>query len=250
MSINKLVSIKNPIVDAMDFLHIDNDKQIPWFTNLAIQAEKKIDSYYQYERTHAVLTVEGCCVCLPNDSKLVEVVVVGDLGLDCRNLLTSVCGWAGNNVTNVNSNGLFLVVDIGSSGESYTGWNMVPYHIQNNKLIFDQNFNGDKITIQYLRYKTDCDGFIEVCENHIDAIKWYIIWQYKLSQRMSNYLDRDVMQMAYSEWNRECRHARAEDSRMTQPERQEVVASYNNPQSGIGLWQGMQTTLGNSYFIW
>ena len=42
MSINRLVSIKVPILDAQAFLGIDHDKDIPFMTRLATLAEKEI----------------------------------------------------------------------------------------------------------------------------------------------------------------------------------------------------------------
>lgn len=251
MSINKLISVKNPIIDAQDYLGIDHDKDIPFFMKLAITAEKQIGSYYQYERTKKVITISNCTACLPNDAVLVEVAILGDLGENCDNLLNRYCGGTGSNsVTNVNSNGLFLVVDLSPTTSGTINFGYVNYEIQNNKMIFDSSRDGQIITIQYIKYKTDCDGFIEVGENHVDAIREYIIWQYTRRQRQKNYIDRDMMALAEREWNRLCRNARAEDNRLTETQYNEFSRQWNNPMSGKGLWQGMYTTLGNYYTIW
>ncbi|MFA7287673.1 MAG: hypothetical protein WC055_02235 [Melioribacteraceae bacterium] len=251
MSINKLISVRNPIIDAQDFLGIDHDKDVPWFTRLATLAEQQIGSYYQYERKRKVINISNCVACLPNDAVLVEAAILGDLGEDCDNLFASACGGVGSNsVTNVNSNGLFLVVDLSPSPDSSISFGKVDYSIQNNKIIFDRSRDGQKVTVQYIRYKTDCDGFIEVGENHVNAIRWYIIYHYLFRKSGSNYIERDKMNIAFQEWNRECRHARAEDNRLTESQYREVARAYNNPMSGRGLWQGMYTTLGNFYTIW
>ena len=251
MSINKLVSVKNPIIDAQDYLGIDHDKDIPFFMKLATTAEKQIGSYYQYERTKKALPIVNCVACLPNDAVLVEVAVLGDLGEDCDNLLARYCGGTGSNsVTDVNSNGLFLVVDLSPNSDTSINFGLVDYEIQNNKIIFSTSKDGQSVTVQYIKFKTDCEGFIEVGENHVDAIREYIIWQYTRRQRQKNYIDRDMMALAEREWNRLCRHARAEDNRLTASQHADFSRQWNNPRSGKGLWQGAYTTLGNYYTIW
>lgn len=254
MAINKLVSIHVPIIDAMDELGIDHDKDIPYFTRQAEKAERDIDSYYQYERAKKVLDMKDCIAHLPNDAVLVEMAIFGDHGECCDNLMDKYCNFGiSNNVNNVNSNGLFLVVDVADDG-NYSCCGALDYYIQNNKLIFNRKQCGQKITVQYLKFKTDCDGFIEVCDNHVEAIKWYIIWKYCIRQLNTNpgkgYMDRELLRTAEREWHRECAHARALDGEITEPERRQMVYTWHNPWSGKGLWQGMNTTLGNSFNIW
>lgn len=251
MSINKLISIRNPIVEAQDLLGLDHDKDIPFFMNIATNAEKQIESYFQYERARKVIDVIHNTALLPNDAVLVECASLGDHlnNSNCDGIFNNII--ANNNVTNVNSNGLFLVVDI-SDVNANTGFNytQLDYSIQNNKMIFNNACNADKITIRYIKYKTDCDGFLEIGENHVNAIKWYIVWMYNVRSKNKNYIDRDMMAMYEREWNRECRHARAEDNRMTALEKTLAANSYNNPMSGRGLRQGMYSTLGTNFTIW
>jgi hypothetical protein len=251
MSINKLISIHNPIMDAMEHFNLDHDKYLPKFTNLATKAEKEIGSWNQYERMRAVLDITGCTTCLPVDCVLVEIAIMGDLGASCENIFATVCG-SNDVAVRVTDSGSpnFLVVDIGDA-ESFTSpFGYVNHNIQDNKIIFDYDYTGQKVTIQYLRYKTDCNGFVEVSENHVNAIREYIIWQHLRGKKNKNYIDRDDMRDAEREWHRECAHARAEDNRSTFSQRQEIAAMYNDPFSGRGMWQGLYTTLGNSYFIW
>lgn len=256
MSVNKLISVRTPIIDAQELLGIDHDKDIPFMTRLAVQAEKQIDSFYQYERTKALLDIKDCVACLPNDCIYVEVGLMGNHIENCDNLLQQWCGTSLNDVTNVNSNGLFLVVDVSGNQDGTFSFGQVPFSVQNNKLLFNRSMCGDQITIQYLRYKVDCDGVMEVCENHVEAIKWYIVWHYSLrlmsTNPKANYIGNNLMNLAMSEWNRNCRHARALDAELTPSERAGIVYNYHNPWSGRGMWQGMNTTLslGNSYWIW
>ena len=249
MSINKLVSIKNAIINAQDYLGIDHDKDVPFFTNLATEAEKKIGSYWQLERKRKVIEITDCTAPIPNDAVRVEIAVMGDLGEGCGNLFNSVINGITNNINNANSNGLFLVVDI-SSSESTPAFGYVKHAIQDNKLIFDVNLCGQFTTIQYLALKTDCDGFLEIGQNHIEAITWYIIFRYMFRKSASNYIERDKMMMAKQEWERCCANARAMDNEPTQSQHLDMVRMFNNPYSGIGLWQGMNSTLGVNYNIW
>lgn len=251
MSINKLISIKNPIVDAMDLVNVDHDKNIPFFTRLAVLAEKEIGSYYQYELKREVLTISNCVACLPNNAVYVEVAIMGDLGSDCTDLNAKLSAIGVNlpSATGTVANS-FLVVDIGdaSTGGDFVGY--VNFSIQNNKMIFEQNYDGQKITVQYLGYKLDCDGFLEISENHVNAIKWFIVWNYLFKKNGLNSLEYGKMKMAMGEWERECSHARAQDAELTPSQRAKIVGMWHNPVSGIGLSYGMNTTLGNRINIW
>lgn len=249
MSINKLISIKNPIVTAMDTLNIDHDKFIPKFTRLAVEAEKEIGSWYQYEIKRAVLPIVNCTACLPDEAVYVQVAILGDLGESCADLVANVCNTLNlPNTTGTVANS-FLVVDVGDAdGTTIRGY--INHQIQNNKLIFESNLDGQSVTIQYLAYVTDCDGFLEISENHVLAIKWYIIWQYYFGKTSLNSLEYGKMNKAEAEWHRECSHARAQDAQITQSDWAKIVGMYHNPMGGIGLAYGMNTTLGNGRNVW
>lgn len=250
MSQTKLISIKNPIIDAQMQLGIDHDKDVMWFTRLATQAEIEIGSYYQYERTRAVVDVNGCVACLPADNVLVEIAVMGDQGEGCGDLLNMFCGISGVTTTNLANQANFLVVDIGGAVGDTVAFGTVGYEIQNNKIILQQPRDGQQMTVQYLRHMKDCDGFAMISENHVLAIKAYICLHYAIRGQNKNYIDRDMISYWKEQWDRECRHGRAEDNRLTYTQRQDAANVYTNPLTGRGLWQGMYTTLGNSYKIW
>lgn len=251
MSINKLVSIRNPIVDAMAFLQIvDHDKLIPLFTAFATDAEKQIGSAAQYELKRKVLDINQCVACLPSDAVKVEIALIGDHGESCNDLIRNFC-LSGNLPTAYGTvNNTFLVVDAYDTG---TGLNYgtVPYSIQNNKMIFESDrYSGQKVTVQYLAFKTDCDGFMEVGENHINAIKWYIVWMYYMGKSSMNSLEYGKMNVFREEWNRECAHARAMDAIPNPTEWDKINGMLHNPYAGRSLNSGMYTTLGGMYNIW
>ena len=137
MSINKLISIKNPIVDTIDELGIPHQKDIPWFTKLATKGEIEIGSAYQYQRTRKVLDIKGCTACLPNDCVLVEIGILGDQGESCADLFNTVCGNLSGTVTNMAGQANFLVIDIGGSVGETVGFGYINYSYQDNKFTID-----------------------------------------------------------------------------------------------------------------
>jgi len=87
MSINKLISIKVPVYQAFDDMGKDITKDIPVFTRWATYAEREIGSRYAWRRKRVVLEVMGCRAKLPSTAMSVKMVVIGDHGCDCEELL-------------------------------------------------------------------------------------------------------------------------------------------------------------------
>lgn len=246
MSINKLISIKTPIVDAMESLNIDHDKLIPKFTRWAVLAEKEIGSTFQFEKKKAVLDVKGCVANLPNDAAFVQVAILGDHGCRCDDLINTVCGYFNPVSAYGTASNTFLVIDVGASPDNPKTYSRLQYEIQNNKLILPYNKDASRITIQYYGAVCDEDGFPKVGENHVLAIAWYIKWNY-YQNSWKNSLDYGFMNKCESEWHRECSHARAQDNILSESDRRLMVGQLHNPYVGIGLSIGMYTTLGNAW---
>ncbi len=249
MSINKLISIKNPINDAMDNLGLDHVQDMPIFTTWATLAEKKIGSYYQFKKKRAVLDIKNCIAELPSDARYIQRAILGDLGCDCTDLFNLTCSLIPMSSTVLNASpslNSFLIVDMGAGYREITG--SIPHVIQDNKIILNQNLDGQKLTIQYLGYSTDCDGFMEIGENHVDAIQWFITWKYWYRKRNLSPMEQGKMNTAQKEWNRECAHARATDGELTESERTEMVKILHDPLAGPGLDLGMHTTLGIGFW--
>lgn len=246
MSVNKLISIKNAIVDAMDRVGIDHDKLIPLFTRWAVMAEKEIGSKYQYVTKREVLNIEHCTACLPADAVYIQTAILGDHGCDCADLMASICGCIAGG-TFGGADGTFLIVDIGTSfNGNIRGY--VNHTIQNNKLVFEQDFDGKQVTIQYLGIEKDCDGFPLIGENHVQAITEFIIWRYYFRKVNLSPMEYGKMNKAEQEWHRECSHARAVDGQLTDSERQSLVYGIlHNPYIGISLSSGMHTTLDDTW---
>ncbi len=241
MSINSLISIKNPIVDAQMQLGLDTMQDIPLFTRWATLAEKEISSYFQFVKKRKVIDICGCTAILPCDAYELQCAVLGDMGESCEDLVGAICGCGGGTAFSTTAVvGSFLIVDIGFDFTNYLG--VLPYVIQNNKVILNQNYDGQKLTIQYLGYESDDEGFLMVGQNHVNAINCYIRYNYHL-RRMAKvgatYLDRDLMREAKEEWNRECANARAKDGKPTPSEQIEMANMVSDPLIGNGLRIGI-----------
>ncbi len=249
--INKLVSVKNVIINIMDDLALDHSKYTPMFTNWALTAEKKIGGYYQYVKKHAVLDIHGCHAELPCDAVYLQRAIMGDLGDCCTDIFERTCGVLGNfNVDatagNINLSS-FLIVDLGANADGTTAiTGFVRYEVQDNKIIFLDNYDGQKVTIQYLGMQTDCNGIPDVGENHIEAIGEYCLWRYRRRSIKSG-IDIGVVRDHKKEWEQLCACARADDAWLSDSERTMIVELLHDPFAGKGLWLGMNTTTGNYY---
>lgn len=250
MSQNKPISIKNPIVDAMEMLQVDHDRYLPMFTNWATIAENDIGSYFQYVRKRAVIDVVNCVACLPSDCMFLQRALLGDYGCDCADLFNNICSnitrISAADQTNMDTSG-FLIVDIGGGGVNT--WSSIPHVVQNNKVILNSNYDGQKLTIQYLGLETDCDGFVMISQNHQQAIMWNIIWKFYFQRRSLAPMEYGKMNDAKAEWNRECSHARAVDGELTESERERIVSMLHDPYIGRGLSVGMYPT-GPNNIVW
>lgn len=236
MSINKLVSIKTPIVDALDQLGLPNNHDIALFTVWAIKAEKAINSYFQFERKRKVVDVCGCIAKLPEDAVYLQTAILGNLGEDCSDLLERYCNYQPESTTGAVSSS-FLIIDSTTDFSQFTG--SISHVVQDNKIILNHNYDGKKLTIQYLGYVCDDDGFLKVGENHVEAIMWFIIWRYYYRKKDKSYIERDMMREAQSEWNRECANARAKDGTLTESERLDLANMVSNPLLGRGVAVGI-----------
>lgn len=231
MSINKLISIKIPIMDAIDQLGLDNERDMPFFTTLATKAEKEICSKYQFKKKIAVIPIEGCIAKIPADARFVQRAILGDYGCDCTDLFHNTCTSLTGTLSS-SSDGNFAVIDIDTDYHTYLG--SIPHTIQDNKIILNQNLDGQSLTIQYLGYETDEQGFLKVGENHREAIMWFIIWRYYFRRKNLDSYTYGKMNDAKQEWHRECSNARAKDSELTESERQEISAMLYDPYAGWG----------------
>jgi len=232
MAINKLISVKQPILEAQEDMGFDITRDKPTFAMWAVRAEKDIGSYYSYKRMRVVLTITGCTAHLPASAAYVKTAVLGDHGCDCGELMHGLYNWALS--LSVASNEVFLLIDRPNADQFCLG--NITWAVQDNCLLFNKNLDGQKITVEYLGLEEDCDGFVLVNENHIPAIIEYIMWKFCVRSRFSNIkMDLADVKMHQAEYFRLASDARALDAELTDAERAEIVAILHDPWSGWGL---------------
>lgn len=238
--INKVISIDNVLLDLLDDLALDHTKYTPMFARWIQKAEDKIGSRYQYKKKKAVLDIKGCTAELPCDAMSLQLAIMGSQGCNCDDLYNQfTCGAytpaVAGQIIGVN-NLSFLVVDTVQAGQATAWTNFVDYEIQDNKIIFKNNYDGYQVTIQYLGLQTDCEGILMIGQNHVDAIGWYCKWKF-YDRNVRSGIDLGKSRDAKMEWERQCLSARAKDAQesFTESERARVVEMNHDALIGYSL---------------
>jgi hypothetical protein len=249
MSINRLVSIKNAIQNALDMLGIDRAKDMPVLMTFAMDAEKAIGGVGSFKRHKKVLDIHGCKAELPCNVEKLEAAILGLTDCSCndiRDFCSPAFATSGTGNITSDTNG-FLVIDLPSGGS--TSYSYVDYEVQNNCLIFYNNLDGKKIAVQYLGYELGEDEFPLISENHVRAISAYIQWQYALRSKYSSNPLPDMLLMENKrEWFRLASNARALDAELQPAEKEDIAQMLSdNPYAGRGLHVGMNLTYWNRY---
>lgn len=255
MSQNKLVSVNNVIINLLDDLALDHTKYKPMFTNWALWAEKQIGSFYQYQKKFAVVDICGCTAELPCDVVYLQRAIMGDRGCNCNDLFNMVCGSLMTNVSmasgNINSTS-FLVVDLPSSATTTSGtfsFGFMGYDIQDNKIIFKQNLDGQKVTIQYLGMEVDCDGIPLVGANHLEALGEYCMYKFRRRNPKSG-IQLGMIRDHKAEWEKLAARSRGDDAEVNDSDQKRIVALLHDPYAGKGLPLVPFSGYGSNNFGW
>jgi hypothetical protein len=232
MSIQRQVSIKRAVQQAMDNLGIETNDIIPKFQVWAVEAENRIGSYTQYERKIFVLDINGCTVELPCEVVAVNAVLIGDHGCNCgmtfRNVYTTL-----NSQSRTSSVFGFLVIDGGQVSMNTN----ISWTISDNHLVFSSSYPTGKITIETLSRRVDAIGWPLINENHVYPIAEFISWMYMKMARHKvggyNY-SRTEIQDQFMTWSRMAAHAHAQDGEPGPAQIASMVSLYNDPLSGLG----------------
>lgn len=238
MSLLKKVSIKIPVFQFIEDLGLEETRMVPLLKRWCVEADHKIGSYYSYKRQICVVEVNECKAELPCSTVGVIAWMRGDHGCNCGLLFRSCYGVQRDlGIATTGMNGFEVVDPVGHSGivQSVN----VSWEVQNNHIVFGQSFPaGTKITIQYLGYEEDAEGFPMINNNHLTAMSAYLEWKLALQSRWKPTLktqNENAIKEMQRRWAQECRQARAEDGQPSESERQEIVTMINDPMSGIGL---------------
>jgi hypothetical protein len=240
MSIKRKVSIKIPVFQFIEDIGLDKTRMTPLLKRWCVEADRDIGSYYAYKRKICVLDVNECTAELPCSAVGVLAWINGDHGCDCG-LLFKSCYQTGiaSGYATTGLNGFEFVDVVGHQGSCQcipVGW-----EIQNNNIVFNKKFPADsKITVQYLGYEEDAEGFPLINENHLTAMSAHMEWRLAKQSRWKPTLktqNENAIKEMERTWNKKCRQARADDAQPSESERREIVAMVNDPMSGIGLIQ-------------
>lgn len=245
MSINKLISVDNVVINLLDDLALDHTKYTPMFTRWALWAERQIGSYYSYVKKHKVLTIKGCTADLPDDVMCLQIAIMGDLGDCCKDIFNTTClGLTnGGSFSTADAQNGFLIVDIGNMGVETNTYGFVQYVVQDNKIVFLQDYDGQKVTIQYLGTKSDCDGMPYINENNVEALTEYCMYKFK-SRNIRSGIDIGVVDRHKNNWHRCAASAKADSATPSYSERKMITELINDPYAGKGLWVGQYPTNG------
>lgn len=231
--ISRLVSIKNPVLNALQDMGLDIAADVPVFTRWAAWAEKEgIASYYSYCKKIEVIDLKDCHAPLPCDAVYVQGVLIGDYGCDCTDLFEkSLCSLS--SITGFNSDNTFLVIDSTDTNNPFP--TRVKWETHNGHLKFKTHYPNTKVTIQYLGFHLDEQGFPKVLDTHLEAITEYIMYKFAVRSRYSPLkMDHSDIARHQSNYQRLFIDARAEDAQISDSERREIVAMINDPYIGYG----------------
>lgn len=240
MAVNKLISIKAAVLSAFGDMGVDHGKDIPTFTRWAAWAEREIGSYFSLRRAIYPIKVNKWRACLPLEAQYVQRVFLGNFGKDSNifDLFNVTCNDIGKTISFTQTD-TFLVVDRPQGMQDIIVGPM-QWEVQDNDIVFSDNFDGQIITAQCLSLQMDEEGFPMVCENHLEAITEYIMYRYAKRSRFSpNKMELGDVFDLRKQWGILAAEARAVDSEMSEADRDEIKALLHDPISGYGLQLGM-----------
>jgi len=241
----KSISLDSIVNDLIDETNDVYENMRPTLMEWAKKCDLRISSEYQFQRKYAEMVPTGCCLDIPCDGVHVLGIILGHYDIDCGIYFDDVFngGYKYEEITFYDSLGLpitwsFKWLD-NSVYSVQTRW-----HIEGNKVVFEDCLDGQDITMCYLGYaNTDAKGYPLVNESHADAIvrflKIKILEKEKHRKLISNeYINQISADIANEkkEYKRAVRLARAEDMTPTNSERNDIAAMLNNPLTGHGIY--------------
>ena len=239
IGINRFVSIHNAVQNAIDDLGVSGEyRRI--FIRWAIEADMRIGGIRALEEKSCCITVCGCSAELPMDAVAIsnKGIVLGSCDGECDTRTLFNDYWINREV----QVGGFCFYDF--NGKTYSFFDR--YRILDNKIsFFDDRLDGKMITVYYVGYKTDCDGFPMVKTNHIEALTEWIIYKYyrrtKTSATEKRIVSGDVTEQRQVALFA-ILGARAEDGEPTQDERDNIISAVNSPFTGTSDFINLYAT--------
>jgi hypothetical protein len=229
MAADKFVSIKQGVMEALEFMGRDDMRSAPMLNDWAVRAEKKIGSYYGLSKEICIIDmITDCKAKLPCGTQEVLGVLVGDHGTDCDIIFEQICNL---NVNSIDYQSLDTGIGLTIIGGDKEVEKNNRYEVRgDNTIEFPYSITSDKLTVKVLKHPEDQNGFIKVQSGHLDAIAAYIKWKVaEMSRFGPNKMTMSDVNYYGTEWGLACRNAIAESSWPSDSEKEEISGILNNP---------------------
>jgi hypothetical protein len=235
----QLVSIRQPITEAIERTSEDHMALFPTLISWAKKAEEKIGSPYSYEEDIVVLQVNNYKARLPIATTKVVAIVDGDksgIGREAffnrwRNYTESVLPYMGEDV-------------IFRWNVADASWRPCPikWKVIDNTIVFEVSPMITVITVLLNRFKIDEEGLPMVNSTHVEAIANYLKWrlaeleQYKRFRKMKlTHVDNNYTRELKENWINARDAARGDDIDTSEDQIRIVSEMLNHPLSGDGI---------------
>ena len=234
-----MVSIMSAVNKALDFTGSESIDDVPVLVDWAIDADKAIGSFYDYKEEIHVLDVTNCRAKLPCGTIEVRGLLLGDHGCNCNITFDNAKLVIQDLSTGVETTGGLLAISVVEVGDVTCNISNIRWWVQNNTIVMDQNFNGNKITVKLLMYQLDGDGYPLINEYNVTAIASYLEWRLAKrsmwSKNPREHFNMNLIRDLEARWERLCGDARAQSSYPSKGEKEELANIFNNPISGRGI---------------
>lgn len=219
----KRVSIRQAMLDAID----QTDPSLGRYPNKLLKwakyIEREIGSLNGYKFKSVLYTVTGSIITLPDDCYRVKCILRGDC-VDIANAHYRDISTLPIVIDEVSDDLIYAWMP-----EETTYINPMAWEEIGDTLHLINEYNDTEITLVYQYIETDADGFWMVNESHLDAIMKYLIYNIAKIERWKVFKSEKMLRSGHQimvkdlerDYNIAVRHARAEDGRETEFERQQ-----------------------------
>lgn len=183
------VSIKNAILEVVESTSETYTKNMPTLMRWAKQSYIRINSYTASDPAVFLTTGEGTMAAIPSDAVMISLIFFGDITETLNPQLSAPMfvdilerfinyqlvggGFVTRREVYYYSDG----ISIQSTG--------IPWQVQNDKLIFEKDVDGQTFTILYLKLPSDEVGYPLIEEEQVQAIGKFI--EMKLAERENHH---------------------------------------------------------------
>lgn len=234
MSANRYISIRNAVLKAVEETSTLYLNEFPYLVLLAIEADQRIGSYYQYLKDIIVVEAIDCRAVLPLEAVDVLSVMPGEVSCSCDTVFKEAWSTNRSSIT-INDE----IITWNWEDTSNPTFLEIGWELQDGEIVFDSNFNGRKFTILYTKYKVGEDGLPLILAPNVNSIpnflkrkladrhSWKLMEQGKITPQHRQF----VKDLDY-DWHRSVQLARSENGAPTESQLAEIHDMLNCPTKG------------------